>query len=752
MEANSPNSLQRLQLEVTGIVQGVGFRPFVYQLALKHSLDGYVLNNGSGVVIELQGYKASLKECIQELKEKKPSLARIDTIETKELVLGAADGFFILKSNQTDAITMVSPDMSLCQDCKNEMNDPTNRRYKYPFINCTNCGPRYTIVNSLPYDRKNTSMQNFEMCEACREEYEDPLNRRFHAQPISCYECGPTLRFTKENVEQNHIEKFVSLLHNGRTLALKGLGGFHLVCDATNENAIRELRENKNRPTKPLAVMFKSIDEIREIAHLSVKDEELICSKERPIVVVRKKENNYLAPSIAPNIDRIGVFLAYTPLHELVLEQFSKPMIATSANMSDAPIITNEKELFEKLPLVIEDALSNDREILNACDDSVICSVGDEHIFFRQARGFSPQSFYTDKVNTKKILALGAHQKSTITLAFDEHIIISPHIGDLNTLESFEYFLKTIETFQRFYNFKPGLLVCDMHPEYETHKWAKEYIRLHPEVELVEVQHHFAHALSCMAEYNLDEEMLAFCFDGTGYGDDGTLWGGEVLRVTPNGYTRVYHMQEFSLLGGEKAVKEPKRVALALLFELFTKEQVLEMDNELIHSFSDEEIHNYFLMYSKALNTPRSSSIGRLFDAVYALSGNLENIAYEGESGLVVERYAQEYPSQEKYLYSVNDGVIEYKEILLGMLQEKDKILIASKFINTLSHIILELSLKHLELPVLLSGGVFQNKTLLEKTIKLFKEHKIRYYLQNKTAINDGGISFGQAYYALHNT
>lgn len=744
-----------IKVEVTGIVQGVGFRPFVYQLAQKHSLVGYVLNNGNGVLIELEGLACDLELFLETLKSSPPPLSRIDSILTQEVSGENSETFTIIESNNTEVTTMVSADISMCEDCKKEMRDPKNRRYRYPFINCTNCGPRYTIINALPYDRKNSSMDKFEMCDECREEYEDPTNRRFHAQPISCYNCGPKLirselRGNHPGTSENLIAFFVESIRAGKSVALKGLGGFHIVCDATNEEAVQELRFNKNRPSKPLAVMFKNITAIRKVCHLSKAEESLILSKERPIVLVHKKNNSIIADGVAPNIDVIGVFLPYTPLHELLLCKLNSPIVATSANQSDSPIIRDAKELCEKLPRVVQSALDHDREIVNACDDSVMMSVQKQNIMLRLSRGFAPKSFHTPIANAKKILALGANQKSTITLAFDNNIVISPHIGDLNSLEAFEYFLRTIETFKKFYNFEADLIVCDKHPKYETTKWAREYVSKNPHVELVEVQHHYAHALACMAEHKLEGEALAFCFDGTGYGDDGTLWGGEVLRVNVQSYTREYHLQTFSLIGGEKAVKEPRRIALALLFEYFTLNQVLHMPSELVDSFSKNELETYHLMHQRGINCPKSSSIGRLFDGVYALCGNFTPLGYEGESGLIIEREANKFPSELSYSYSFKKGVIDFKEMLVEIIHEEDKKLTASKFLNTLRNIIVEISQKYANLPVILSGGVFQNKTLLLKVIEAFQAKSINYYIQNQTPVNDGGISLGQAYYALN--
>lgn len=748
-------SKKRLKIEINGIVQGVGFRPFVYKLALKYSLCGYILNAGKGVEIEIEGDEVQVDKFLTSISSNPPPLARIDTIHTTKIPIKGSKEFSIIQSLHTELKTMVSPDISMCPDCKKEMNDPSNRRYKYPFINCTNCGPRYTIIDSLPYDRKNTSMRKFKMCEKCKAEYEDPTNRRYHAQPISCYECGPKLEFislidSSYAKESEAIDRICDYIKAGKIVAVKGLGGFHIVCDATNEKSIEILRKKKHRPTKPLAVMFSDIAEIKKMCIINEKEESLIVSKERPIVLVTKKEDSKIAKNVAPNIDKIGVFLPYTPLHELILEKVNAPIVATSANISNQPIIRDKDELFQKLSLVIDAVLSNDREIINACDDSVVMSVEDRAVTLRCSRGYAPKSFFVSKKASKKVLAVGANQKSTITLAFENNLILSPHIGDLNSIDAFEYFIRTLDTFKRFYNFEPDIIVCDKHPGYETTKWAKAYVQQNRDIELIEVQHHYAHALSCMAEYNLDGEALAFCFDGTGYGDDGTIWGGEVLFVTPKSYKRVYHLKEFPLIGGEKAVKEPRRVALSLLFEYFSKDEISNMDNALINSFSKKEFDNFYLMYKKGINSPKCSSMGRLFDGVYALCGYLNPLGYEGESGLILETIAQKYHTSQSYSFVIDNNKIDIKEMLIEILKEKDKNIIASKFINTVAKIVVDISKKYPKLPVILSGGVFQNKVLLQKVIQDFKKSNIKYYLSTKIPVNDGGISLGQAYYALY--
>lgn len=749
------SSKKRLRLEIKGIVQGVGFRPFIYQLASKYFLNGFVLNDGKGVIVEIEGSQTGINDFLNDLETLAPPLSRIDTIEKESVSFVNDNDFSIINSNTTSVKTMVSPDMSLCTECRKEMNDPKNRRYKYPFINCTNCGPRYTIIKSLPYDRNNTSMQEFEMCDECKKEYNDPTSRRYHAQPISCHNCGPNLKIV--NLMQQDIEndrtliKIVSqCIKEGKTVAIKGLGGFHLICDATCDEAVLELRLNKHRPKKPLAVMFPNISCLKKFTKTSVNEEALILSKERPIVVVRKNKSILLSKFIAPDIDRIGVFLPYTPLHELLLKEIKKPIVATSANLSDEPIIRDNDELFKKLPLVVQTSLTHNRDIINACDDSVVMDVCNKPLVLRLARGYGPKSFFLKHKTGKKILALGANQKSTISLAFDNNIIVSPHIGDLNSLEAFEYFTRTIDTFKKYYNFEPDMIVCDKHPKYETTKWAHKYVKEHTNIKLVQVQHHYAHALSVMAEYNLNEKVLAFCFDGTGYGDDGNLWGSEVLLATPTHYKRIAHLKEFSLLGGEKAIKEPKRVALSLLFKYFTLKEILDMDCGLVSSFTKKEIETFYLMIKRGINSPKSTSMGRLFDAVYALSGNFQKLSYEGESGLILEAYAEKAITDDLYTYDIDADVIDYKVMLEEIMQEDDVHLIAAKFINTIAHIILHISLEYKNVPVVLSGGVFQNKVLLQKVIENFNNHDIKYYIQHQTPINDGGISFGQVYHALY--
>ena len=748
------SSKNRLKITIKGIVQGVGFRPFIYQLATKYKLCGFVTNNGTGVYIEIEGYQVSIDNFLRDIKINKPPLSRIDSLKKEKLQTKNSTSFKILQSISSEVSTMLSADISLCRDCLSEMKDKKNRRFAYPFINCTNCGPRYTIINNLPYDREKTSMQNFSMCDKCQAEYNNPADRRYHAQPISCYECGPKLQYLsllgdKEKDEKKAIKKICSLIKDGEVVAIKGVGGFHIVCDARNTTAIKSLRENKHRPTKPLAVMFKNITSIKKVASLSKKDEKLILSKERPIVIVTKKENSILSELIAPKIDRIGVFLPYTPLHEILLKELNFPIVATSANLSGEPIILNEKEIFAKMPLVVQHLLTYNREIVNACDDSVVQNTNKDMITLRMARGYAPYSFYHEKKSSKKILALGGNQKVTISLAFDHNIVVSPHIGDLNSIDSNEYFIRALDTLKRVYNFEPEVIVCDKHPKYETSRLAREYVDNNKNVELIEVQHHYAHALSCMAEYSLNEDVLAFCFDGTGYGDDGNLWGGEVFIANRDKCKRVYHFKELPLLGGEVAIKEPRRVGLSLLFTCYSLKEIKSMQSPLVDSFTKAEIETLYSMYLRGINSPKSSSLGRLFDGVYSLCGFTQPLGYEGESGLVLESLSCKNKTKATYSYTLDNKVIDYRKMICQIITEESNELVAKKFINTLVQIILDIAQKYPSLPVVLSGGVFQNKVLVSQVTKELNKIDRKYYIQSKIPINDGGLSLGQIYFAL---
>ncbi len=743
------------KIEVKGIVQGVGFRPYVYNLALQNDIKGWVNNDDKGVNIVLYSSKQNCEIFINELKNNPPKLAKIDDIKIEEIISKKEyKSFEIIKSaNTNNKSTIISPDMAICDDCIEDINDKNNFRYNYALTNCTNCGPRYSIIKTVPYDRCNTSMSEFELCEKCAKEYMDPTNRRYHAQPVSCEACGPKVTLYNKNgevlsYEIKAIKQISDLINNGNIVAVKGLGGFHLICDATNENIVKELRQRKNRPNKPFAVMFKDLKSVKNYTKLTLKEEEIINSKEKPILLVEKAENTNLSELVSPCINKLGSFIAYTPLHHLLFRYLHNPIIATSANLKDEPIIRFKDEIIEKLGSVVDYILDFNRDIVNACDDSVIQIVKNDISKLRNARGYAPTPIKLKKTTSKNILSLGANQKSTISLAFENNLILSPHIGDLNSIESVEYFERTIDTFKSFYDFEPDIIVCDKHPNYESTKFALKLKEQNPKLELVQVQHHYAHILSTMAEYNLEDEVLGIAFDGTGYGDDGNIWGGEVFIASQKKYKRINHIKYFRLLGGEMAVKEPKRVALSLLFDNYSLQEVLNLDTPVVKAFKTNEIQMLHKMWEKQLNAPLTSSIGRLFDAVASFANISHTQSYEGETGLQIE---QSYNASinDTYNYEITKEGIEISPMIKQILQDNNSEIICSKFINTLVEVVLEFSALNEKLPVVLSGGVFQNKTLLELVLTKFEQQSREVYYSKNIPLNDGGISAGQIYHIL---
>jgi hydrogenase maturation protein HypF len=758
-----------------------------------------VRNESDGVHIRLEGDAGKIEAFLHRLHSELPPLARIDSIRVENAVLMECEGFEIVHSDAAaPKSTAVSPDVTVCDACLAEMRDPADRRYGYPFINCTDCGPRYTITRTVPYDRPNTSMATFEMCGECRREYEDPTSRRYHAQPIACWSCGPGLSLRLKNEERRvKSEEFwnasqsdasflkreegkelinriivetATLLKEGAIVAVKGLGGFHLMCDATNDEAVRRLRERKHRPSKPFALMVKDLTRAETLCEMNTKERELLTSKERPIVLLKKRGKaptkilnsqlstlNSLSDSVAPGIDRLGLMLPYTPLHHLLFDHLDLPLVATSANLSDEPIIRDGRELEEKLGHVVDAILDHDREIVNACDDSVVQVIGGAWVqWLRAARGVAPLTLpLAAKRKAGRVLAVGAQQKNTIALSLEDRIILSPHIGDLGSLESMEYFERTVETFRRFYDFTPDTVVHDLHPNYETTKWAKELRIKNEELRIDGVQHHYAHALAAIAEHDENGPVLAFVWDGTGYGDDGTIWGGEVLVADTKGFERVGHLRPFRLLGGEKAVRKPRRVALALLFELYTLDEVLVMENPTLGAFSPGEIRLLHQAWQKGLNAPLTTSMGRLFDAVASLTGVCQRVSYEGEAGLLLEAAASKR-SEEFWKASLCDAFYFEKkeeqtifdwEPLVRRLAEGDDAAVEG-FIPALAELIVTVAGDHPDLPIVLGGGVFQNRTLCEAVLPGLEGRRV--LLPRHTPVNDGAVALGQLWYALH--
>ena len=746
------------KIAITGVVQGVGFRPFVYNLALKYNIKGWVNNDEKGVNILLYAKEENIEKFINELKINPPVLAKINSMNIEKITDKKEQknykNFEIIQSiNSNNKSTIISPDIAICDDCLKDINDNSNFRYNYALTNCTNCGPRYSIIKTVPYDRINTSMGKFELCENCNKEYINPTNKRYHAQAIACEVCGPQINlYNKYNIliesNINAIEKAAQLINEGFTLAIKGMGGFHIVCDSKNDKIIEKLRLNKNRPNKPFAIMFKDINSINSYTNISNKEKEVLLSKEKPIVLVNKKEGFQLSKYIAPNINKIGCFIAYTPLHHLLFRYLNNPIIATSANLKAEPIIRTKDEILDKLNNIVDFILDFNRNIINTCDDSVIQIVANNIVKIRNARGYAPSLIKLEKSIKKNILALGANQKSTISIAFENNLILSPYIADLNSIESLEYFERTINTFKKFYDFEPEIIVCDKHPNYESTKFALKLKEQNPNLELIQIQHHYAHILSCMAEYNLKKDVLGIAFDGTGYGDDGNIWGGEFFIANTKEYKRVNHLKYFRLLGAQIAVKEPKRIALSLLFDNFTIDEILLMNIKCVKAFNSNEIQMFYKMWQKGLNAPFTSSIGRLFDAVASFADILQTQSYEAETGLLIQQYYDE-TIIEHYSYKIIDEQIDISNMIKEIILDSNKKLICSKFINMLVQIILELSDIYKNLPVVLSGGVFQNRVLLKILIEKFHKQGREFYFSKDVPLNDEGISVGQIYHKI---
>ncbi len=729
--------MTRYYIKIGGIVQGVGFRPFIKNLSLKYNINGFVKNDSSGIIIEAEGMDEDIKSFINDIRTNPPKLSKITTFFYEEIELKGDKDFLIVVSGSLNTkTTFVSPDMKICDECLHDIKDINSRFYGYFATNCTNCGPRYSIIKTLPYDRCNTSMDKFVMCKECESEYGDITNRRFHAQPISCPNCGPKLFLYDKNKNivdtKSPIEQTARLIKEGHIIAIKGLGGFHIVCDSTNDEVIGRLRSAKNRAFKPFALMCKDTEQILKFARVSQKEREVLESKESPIVILDIHDEFSLSAMIAPSIKKIGCMLPYTPLQVLLMEFLDSPVVATSANLGDEPIIIDVDSIYEKLPF-IEFVLDFDRDIINAVDDSLVQVVGDRVQVLRRARGYAPLSFKLQDKLPRNILSVGANQKNTICIGYDDNMVLSPHIGDLDSIANMEFFERSVETLKRFYDFIPQVIVCDKHPSYETTKWAKAQ-----GIEILGIQHHRAHLNAVKLEFNLKGEYCGFIFDGTGYGDDGLLWGGEVFVRDE----RKYRFKPLKLLGGEKAIKEPRRMALSMLFERFSFDELKNMDLECVKSFREDELRLLYTAFTKNINAPLSSSVGRVFDAFASLSNVLQYQTYEGESGLRCEAlFIEGFDESFEYSLSGDEIYIDMISTVLEKTYSKEEL--CTMLLNTMRNIIIDIAKKE-KLDIILSGGVFQNKTLLQKVLHKANHEGINVYFGCEIPVNDGGISAGQ--------
>ncbi|WP_448588308.1 carbamoyltransferase HypF [Thermocrinis sp.] len=733
----------RMKIEIIGAVQGVGFRPFLYRLARRFGLRGWVMNTSEGVRVEVEG--DNLGSFLLELQNQKPPLAHIYSLSVEYAQPVGYTDFEIRESEGVGKKEVfILPDIGTCEQCLREVFDEKNRRYLYPFTNCTHCGPRFSIVETLPYDRKNTTMKVFKMCPLCEREYENPEDRRFHAQPNACPECGPwvSLYDSKGNLlaeREEAVQLLVEAIKQGKVVAVKGIGGFHLVCNAMDEKAVETLRERKRRKEKPFAVMFKDIDQVKEYAKTTPLEEALLISPERPIVLIEKGERK-LPEVVSPGLKRIGAFLPYSPLHHIIMRYLNFPIVATSGNYSEEPIVKDNEEALEKLSKLADLLLLHNREIKRRCDDSVVKVVGGVPLPIRRSRGYAPLPISLPYKLPKRVLAVGGMLKNTFALAWEDRVFISQHVGDVENYQTLKSFEEMVFDLMKLYDFRPEVVVCDKHPRYETARWAHNFSE-EMSIPILKVQHHHAHILSCMAERGIKEKVLGIAWDGTGYGEDGTLWGGEFLLCDYKGFERAYHFKPFRLIGGEKAVKEPRRVALSILFELFGENS---LDFEL--PFEKKELEVLCVSWRKGINSPFTSSVGRLFDGVCSLLGIRHYNSYEGQSAMILEDLYDPYV-KDHYSYSVEGSLVDWRPMLLDLLGDKQKERAPSRFINTLARIASDIAQRVGMEKVCLSGGVMQNAPLVERIIENLKSFKV--YTHQRVPANDGGICLGQVAYVL---
>ena len=734
--------LKRIEIHITGLVQGVGFRPAVYRYAIENDLTGHILNTVKGVTIELQGTESDLDQFVMQLKSAPPAAARIESFETTGLKSDLREKDFQILFSEDSASSKsagISPDLATCPDCINDIFDKENRRFNYPFTNCTNCGPRFTIINDRPYDRPLTSMREFPMCNECKEEYKNPLNRRFHAQPNACAHCGPELRLIqKGNGIEFRIKALIeslALLKSAHIGAIKGLGGFHFACDPFEQSALNRLREKKNRPNKSFALMMKDIDEIKKYCILGDEEKKALLHSSSPIVLLKKK--NRLLQHVSPDNNYLGVFLPYTPLHHLLMQEISC-LIMTSANRRDEPLAIHDSEIEKFMDSdFIDFILTHNREIIHRCDDSIIQFHGGEQQFIRRSRGFVPNPIRIKSSYASNSLSFGANMKNTFALRSDDKVFISQHIGDLVDYNNLLYQETEIQEFSHLLDIEIDEKRCDAHPSYENYNDEHR-----------QVYHHHAHMLSVMAEYDLnDSDVIGVICDGTGYGSDGAIWGFEFLQndSSNNSFTRLAHLDYFPIPGGEIAIREIDRIAIAI------------SENRSDLPFDIDRIESISQLIESGINTPRTSSLGRLFDGIAALTGLTNYAEYEARGAILLQRKAEliETPPSDSYSVNIHESgelhTIDYKKLVLEIGKDissgKSVTEISWKFHKWIAESIVSVLQKFPKKNVILSGGCFQNILLINMVKdELIKLH-YKYYTNTIVPPNDGGIALGQAYF-----
>lgn len=767
--------IKRYKIRVMGRVQGVGFRPTVYRYAKEFNLAGWVTNSSRGVEIEIEGEYSKAEEFITTLRNSPPPQSRIENMDLSEIPVENDKEFRIIKSRQGDEVkTEISPDIATCDDCRRELFDPSDRRYRYPFINCTNCGPRFTIIKGIPYDRPKTTMDKFELCEDCHREYEDPMDRRFHAQPNACPVCGPHLTLLdgsgKTLAERDDaLRNTVSLLEEGKIVAVKGLGGFHLACDALNDDAVRELRRRKYRYDKPFAVMAADIATIRKYCTISKEEESLLGYPECPIVLLKRMAEpsaENVSEWVAPGNDYLGFMLAYTPIHHLLFDSSLSVLVMTSGNTSQEPIAFKNDEALSRLSEIADFFLIHNRPIRTRCDDSVtrIFHLTGKEYILRRSRGYVPEPLKAPFHAQKQILACGGHFNNTFALMKNDDIFPGHHIGDLENMKALSAFEDGIKHLQNLLEISPDVIACDLHPEYLSTKYARERAGQNPELPLIQVQHHHAHIASCMAENALtNRKVIGVAFDGTGFGKDATVWGGEFLVADYGVFDRAGHLKRLPMPGGEAAIREPWRMAAVLLHDAFG-DDFLQLDIDFNLWLDRKKWDVLKKMIKTGTNTPMTSSMGRLFDAVSALLGIRARINYQGQAAIEMEQVIGNTETDDYYPFEIRkEGdhyIIDPGDMTQGLVDDirsrSDMPLMATRFHNTVAQIILSLCRKirseNLLNDTVLSGGVFQNMYLLKKIVPMLEKDDFSVHIHQKMPTNDGCIAHGQAVIAAFRT
>lgn len=746
----------RSRILVRGAVQGVGFRPFIHRQAATLGLAGWVINTSEGIVAEAEGDPEQIAALVQEIREAPPANATVDAVETRAVAPRWDNGFEIRASDASGVCTaQVLPDFATCADCLAELFDPSDRRYHYPFINCTHCGPRYSIIEDIPYDRGRTSMRHFTMCPACRAEYDNPADRRFHAEPNACADCGPRIALWNASGstlchDDDALIAAAAALRAGSIIAVKGIGGFHLVVDARDEAAVRRLRARKRREEKPFAVMFPSLVDVAASCRVVPAEETLLTAPARPIVLLRRTSGP-IAAAVAPGNPWLGALLPYTALHHLLMRELGFPVVATSGNVSDEPIVSDEQEALERLGGIADLFIVHDRPIVRPVDDSVARVVCGRELLLRRARGYAPAPIMS-KGGRSGILAFGGHLKSTVALTHAGGTVLSQHIGDLETIQARAAHTTAAKDLVQLHAEPPVLAVRDLHPDYASSRAAEE-----SGLPVLAVQHHIAHVAACMAEHELEPPVLGVAWDGTGYGPDATIWGGEFLLVAAGEWSRFAKLRPFRLPGGDRAIREPRRAALGLLYEAYGERAVEMSELAPIAAFSRSELGVIRQMLVRRVNTPITTSAGRLFDAFAALAGLRQICAYEGQAAIELEGAAGECAAGQRYRLPIRQGddamlVVDWEPALAEALADLRAgfpvAQISRAFHDGLAMAIVDVAVRASQRTVVLTGGCFQNARLTESTVAALRAAGLDPVWHRRVPPNDGGLALGQAAWA----